>query len=121
MGRPQKDLSEEQIKQIEVLASVLTIEQLSDYFGISHDTFSRICERNPDVLRKYKKGKSKAIGNIANSLLTKAREGDLTAQMFYLKTQAGWRETNRLEHSGPDGGPLKGKIEIEFVNAGADT
>lgn len=121
MARPQKNLTDEQIVQVEALASVLSLEQISDYFGVVYNTFMAICDRQPEVLERYKKGKAKAIGSIANSLLSKAKEGDLTAQIFYLKTQAGWRETQKFEHSGPDGGPLKGKIEIEFVNAGTDT
>jgi hypothetical protein len=27
--------------------------------------------------------------------------------IFFLKTQGGWRETARVEHSGPDGGPVE--------------
>lgn len=78
--------------QVEALASVLTLEQMSDYFGIARNTFRAVCERQPEVLEHYKKGKARAIGNVAKNLLTIANEGNLTAIIFYLKTQAGWRE-----------------------------
>lgn len=81
-----------QMAQVEALASVLTLEQMSDYFGIARNTFKAVCERQPEVLEHYKKGKAKAISNVAKNLLTIANEGNLTAIIFYLKTQAGWRE-----------------------------
>ncbi len=34
---------------------------------------------------------------MANGLLQKARTGDTASSIFYLKTQAGWRETDRTE------------------------
>ena len=83
---------EKQMAQVEALASVLTLEQMSDYFGIARNTFNAVCERQPEVLEHYKKGKAKAIGNVAKNLLTIANKGNLTAIIFYLKTQAGWRE-----------------------------
>ncbi len=33
------------------------------------------------------------MGAVAQSLITKARAGNVTAMIFYLKTQGGWRET----------------------------
>lgn len=83
---------EKQMAQVEALASVLTLEQMSDYFGIARNTFRAVCERQLEVLEHYKKGKARAIGNVAKNLLTIANEGNLTAIIFYLKTQAGWRE-----------------------------
>jgi hypothetical protein len=37
---------------------------------------------------------------VAQNLIQKARSGDLGAQIFYLKTQAGWKETQRVEGAG---------------------
>lgn len=34
---------------------------------------------------------------MAKSLIQQAQEGNLTAQIFYLKTQGGWKEGNQLE------------------------
>jgi predicted RNA binding protein with dsRBD fold (UPF0201 family) len=48
----------------------------------------------------YKKGRAKAIVDVAGSLLTKAREGDTASIIFYLKTQASWREVSRDEVEG---------------------
>ena len=35
MARPQKKLDEKQTAQVEALASVLTLEQIADYFGVN--------------------------------------------------------------------------------------
>lgn len=91
-GAKPKTLNNDQIAQVETLAAVLSIEQIADYLGMSKVTFYKIFERQPDVLERYKKGKAKAIGTVAQGLLKQAREGNAAAAMFYLKTQAGWRE-----------------------------
>ena len=57
-------------------------------------------ERDPDIAERYKRGKAKAIAHVAKGLLQKARSGDTVSSIFFLKTQAGWRETDRLEHAG---------------------
>lgn len=98
-----KTLTEDQRAQVEALAAYLTQEQIADYFGMARNTFAAICEREPDVLERYKRGKAKAIGAVAQGLIQQARAGDKVAAMFYLKTQAGWRETNHHDHTSSDG------------------
>ena len=105
-GRKPKTLTAEQMSQVEALAAYLTQDQIADYFGISDKTLREMMLRDEDISTAYKRGKARAVGSIAQSLLTKARNGDTTSQIFYLKTQAGWRETQKLEHTGPDGEPL---------------
>lgn len=100
MARPEKTLTDEQRAEVETLAAVLNAEQIADYFGIGRTTFFAIMQRDPDVSERYKRGKAKAIGSIAKSLLTKAREGDTASMIFFLKTQAGWKETSAIEHAG---------------------
>lgn len=93
-------LNEDQRREVETLAALLNQEQIADYLGISRTTFHNICNRDPEVRERYKRGKARAIAHVAQGLLQKARGGDTTSSIFYLKTQAGWRETERLEHSG---------------------
>ena len=98
-GRPPITLTDEQVSQTEALGAVLSIEQIADYFGIGKTTFYAIMERQPEVSERYKRGKAKAIGAVAQGLLQQARNGNTTAAMFYLKTQAGWRETQNIDHT----------------------
>lgn len=100
MARPRKTLSDEQKAQVEALASVLSQEQIADYFGMARNTFAAIADRDEDVSERYKRGKAKAIAGVAKGLLQKAQSGDTTSAIFYLKTQAGWRETQVVEHEG---------------------
>ena len=116
-GRPTKTLSDKQRGEVETLAAFLSIEQLADYFGIGRTTFFALMERDPEISELYKRGKSKAIAHIAQGLIQKARAGDTTSAIFFLKTQARWRETERHEITGADGGPLElSRIERVIVD-----
>jgi len=116
-GRPAKTLTDEQRAQVEALAAYLSQEQIADYFGIGKTTWFAMLQRDPDISERYKRGKAKAIGAIAQSLIQHARDGDKLAAMFYLKTQAGWRETQRLDHTSSDGAFAPTHIMIEGVEA----
>jgi hypothetical protein len=105
-GQPKKSLNEDQVREVETLGALLSLDQIADYFGMARNTFTAICERQPEVLERYKKGKAKAIGAVAKGLLQQAREGNMTAAIFYLKTQAGWRETTVQEITGKDGAQI---------------
>ena len=83
-------LTDDQILQVEALSAYLSIEQIADYFGFSGMTFHEIKKRQPEVLLAYKKGKAKAIGIVASKLMKLIDQGDVTAVIFYLKTQGGW-------------------------------
>ena len=103
-------LSDSQKAEVETLAAVLTAEQVADFFGIGRTTFFAMMQRDQEIAERYKKGKARAIGAIAQTLISKARAGDTTSMIFYLKTQAGWRETAGLHLSasplpGPDPDP----------------
>jgi hypothetical protein len=98
MGRHPICLTEAQKAEVETLAAVLTAEQVADYFGIGRRTFYSMMERDEEIAARYKRGKAKAIGVIAQGLINKARSGDTASMIFFLKTQAGWRETASLEH-----------------------
>ncbi|MCL1630132.1 hypothetical protein M3N55_15515 [Roseibaca sp. V10] len=100
MARPTIMLSPDQVREVETLAALLSQDQIADYFGICRNTFRAICARDREVDERCKRGKAKAIAHVANGLLQKARAGDTTSAIFFLKTQAGWRETSQVEHSG---------------------
>jgi len=91
-GRPKKVLTPEQINEVEKLAAYLNQDQIADYLEIPARTLRAIISRDSAVSAAYKKGRAKAIGSVSQSLLKSATEGNTTAQIFYLKTQAGWRE-----------------------------
>lgn len=112
MGRPIITLDAEQVREVETLAALLNQDQIADYLGIARNTFRAICARDEEVAARYKKGKAKAIAHVANGLLQKARAGDTTCAIFYLKTQAGWVDTPKAQAPG---------VHEASTNGGKDT
>tara|TARA_B100000700_G_scaffold38503_2_gene38402 strand:+ start:1376 stop:1762 length:387 start_codon:yes stop_codon:yes gene_type:complete len=73
--------------------------------GTKHEDIAFKLEISADTLTKYYRkelddGRIDANAAIARSLFDTARSGNLTAQMFWLKTRAGWKETDRKEIDG---------------------
>ncbi len=102
-GRPIIELTDEQVIQVKALAQYLSKEQIADYLGVARSTFDAILERDEQVFIHYKKGKASAIANVAKGLVQQAIEGNMTAAIFYLKTQAGWKETQVVDNTSSDG------------------
>ncbi len=117
MSRQSFTLTEAQKAEVETLAAVLTAEQVADYFGIARRTFYDMMKRDDEIAARYKKGKAKAIGVIAQGLINKARGGDTTSMIFFLKTQAGWRETSQIEHLIPEAADEPGESGLEKLRA----
>lgn len=68
----------------------------------------RICD---DTLVKYYRqelddGRIDANAVIAGTLYEQARQGNITAMIFWLKTRANWRELSAVEVSGINGGAI---------------
>lgn len=115
MGKPRKVLTNEQIVQVEALAAYLTAEQIADYLSIGRQTFYSIMQRDEEVSRRYKKGRAKGIAYVAKTLMDKITAGDTSSIIFYLKTQARWRETQGIDLSSEDGSMSpERKIIIEY-------
>jgi hypothetical protein len=112
MARPKIELTEEQIAHIEKLAPVLTQEQLADFLGISDRTFRNKMWEDERVYAAYKRGRGDAVANVGKNLIQQALDGNTTAAIFFLKTQAGWREKQELEVSGPGGGAIATEIKV---------
>ena len=120
MARPEKVLDPMQKAEVETLAAVLTAAQVADYFGIGRTTFFAMMERDPEIAERYKRGKAKAIGVIAQGLINKARSGDTASMIFFLKTQAGWRETAKVEHVVPEQSEEEGPGAVERLQSFLD-
>ena len=93
--------SQEQINTYERLASVLNKSELADYFGVSENTLRAIETRQPEVSAAYKKGRATAKATVASNLIRMAQRGNVTAAIFYLKTQAGWSESKPIDDETP--------------------
>lgn len=86
------------LQEVEALAANgLTQQQIADSLGISVSTIESRLRENEEFKDAIKRGKSKGIAMIANQLFKKAKSGDTTSMIFFLKTQAGWKETQTVE------------------------
>ena len=121
-GRKPVKLTDEQIKEVQTLAAVLNTEQIADYLGVSHVTFKAIRDRDERVSFAYKNGKAKAVASIASNLIGQAKKGNTAAAIFYLKTQAGWKETQKQEITGADGNPVEVDMswQVEVIDPSKD-
>lgn len=91
--------------------------QLHAMVGTRQETIAEIIGIDPKTLRKYYRGeldqsKARANATIGGALFNKAKSGDTTAMIFWMKTQAGWKETSVNEITNPDGSLTPTRIEI---------
>lgn len=96
MGR-KLQINPDHILTIEEMAgNGATLDQIAAVLEIAPRTLDVWLQRE-DIRRCYNRGKYKAINQIAGKLYSKALSGDVACMIFYLKTQAGWRETKDTE------------------------
>ena len=94
-GRPKFIPTEEQraIVQRMCIAN-MTHEQMAEVIGVSKSTlqvaFSELLVS----------GKNRVTAQVVGALVKAALSGNVGAQCFYLKCQAGWKETSRVEIDG---------------------
>jgi hypothetical protein len=66
-------------------------------YGIPEQDISRVIGVDPKTLRKHYReeldlGQTNANAQVAGYLFSNARNGNVTAQIFWLKTRARWKE-----------------------------
>ncbi len=100
--RPAWEPTDEERRLVEHYVSLgYTQEQVGALMEKSVDTLARHCRRELDL------GKLSVNAKIGGKLFQKAMGGDTSALIFWAKTQMGWKETERHEHTGADGGPIE--------------
>jgi hypothetical protein len=94
--------------------------------GTPQETIASILNIDAKTLRKYYREEldhalAKANATIGGSLFNKAKNGDTAAQTFWLKTRAGFREKQDINHSSEDGS-MSPRITVtpEALNSIAD-
>jgi len=76
--------------------------QLHTTVGTTQADIARVLDIDEKTLRKYYRdeldlAKAKANATIGGALFNRAKSGDTSAMIFWMKTQAGWREKDRYK------------------------
>jgi hypothetical protein len=87
------------LEQVENLASRgLGTTQIARALGVSWNTIDRNRKRSVDFEDAIKRGKARGLAQVTNSLFTSATDGNVTAQIFYLKNQDAKTWRDRVEN-----------------------
>jgi hypothetical protein len=96
MGRRAHQPDPARRRQVEAMAA----------YGIPEPDISRVLSIDPKTLRKHYRdeldlGATKANAQVAGFLFNAAKSGNVTAQIFWLKTRARWKEApSEHQHTG---------------------
>ena len=105
MTRRAHDPTDKDRKQVMMMSGI----------GLTHDQISKVMQISDETLRKYYReeletGEAKTTAMVAQNLFniaTGSGQGAVTAGIFWMKTRAGWREVNRNEITGANGGAIQ--------------
>jgi len=87
------------LEQVENLASRgLGTTQIARAMGVSWSTIDRSRKRSAEFEEALKRGQAKGLAQVTNSLFTSATDGNVTAQIFYLKNQDPKTWKDRVEN-----------------------
>lgn len=98
MARPAHKPTDEGRKLVQLHATV----------GTAHTDIARVLGITEKTLRKHYRdeldlAKAKANATIGGALFNKAKGGDTSAMIFWMKAQAHWRERSELDLTSSDG------------------
>jgi hypothetical protein len=99
--------TDEQRKLVEQMAAFgVSQEQIAGVLGVSVDTIQRHFRKEIDTAA------TRANTRVAGALYKNAMEGNVSAQIFWMKTRGKWREVHDVEVSGKDGSGIIPSITI---------
>lgn len=114
----------EEVKRLSGLGLKRT--DIAAYFGIAYSTLKKKATENLDLRIAFRQGKAEQTAEVAGELIQQIRDGNTTATVFYLKTQAGWKEPDNVvnqeeededEKAPPENLELNTKDPIEAAKA----
>ena len=107
------------LKLVETLAGKgLTERQIGQYCGYSSAThWAKMRRENPDINAAIDRGRAKTIVKVADALIDNAIvEKNVTAQIFFLKAQAGWSDKVEIKAEVNQNMSVKDMSETELLN-----
>ena len=105
VGRPPCVVTADTQKKVYKLSIVGTrYEDIALVMGMSNDTLKK------HYKNELEKGRIEANAAVAGTLYEKAKQGDTSSMIFWLKTRAQWSEKNTTELTGEGGAPINIKV-----------
>lgn len=95
-----KDVNLDEVKAL--AAQGLNNEQIYLTLDISSATYYDWVNKHPEFIEAIKNGRAKGVAKISNSLFQSAKNGNVTAQIFFLKNRSPdeWADVQKNEHTG---------------------
>ena len=116
MGRPAFEITDKVISQVESLAAQgLNREQIAWSIGIAPGTLYKKKKQNIELSEAIKRGEAKGLATITNRLFANAKNGNVTAQIFYVKCRSP-NEWNDRAHEAAEDKPPPQRVEIVMVD-----
>tara|TARA_R100000231_G_C5292229_1_gene154963 strand:+ start:384 stop:824 length:441 start_codon:yes stop_codon:yes gene_type:complete len=98
-GRKPIVIDNDKVEQL--AAQGLGPSQIARALGISWDTYNKNKKRSSELSEAIKRGEARGLAKVSNSLFKSANEGNVTAQIFYLKNRAPteWADRQEVNHN----------------------
>lgn len=106
------------MKLIETLAGKgFTERQIGQYCGYCQSHWNTLRRKNPEINAAIDKGRAKMIVKVADALIDNAiEEKNVTAQIFFLKAQAGWSDKVEIKAEVNQNVSFKEMSDTELLN-----
>ena len=101
-----KPTNENRAKVEKLAAAGIRYEDIALFLDITRPTLDKYYKK------ELKIGHIKANAAVASKVYQEAINGNMTAALFWLKTRAGWRETQKVEMSADVNTELNGKVTL---------
>ena len=118
MAKEKWQATDKDIEQIRTMSGYrISTDKIAIILGISKKTLERARKYDARVDDAIEKGREQAGALLHQWAYQSAQRGNVAMQIFLLKTQHGFRETERVELTGADGAPLVPKKELTLDEA----
>ena len=99
-GRKAFEITPELLERVEEYATAgMTKQEIAASLGIHEATLYRKINGNREFCEAIKTGQAKGIVAVTNYLMKSARDGNVAAQIFYLKNRSpeNWKDRHHIE------------------------
>ena len=117
-GKPRIEIDLDRVT--ELAAQGLTNEQIAAALGISRTTLQARKRESELFAQAIEKGQALGIEAVSNALFENAKAGNVTAQIFFLKARAKWKDRHDEGGEGDDETVTPVEVRVEVKSGRAD-